>query len=127
MFSEFTPIAHMQCLHDKYTLRTFYFIFPMLASHMLWEADILSAQSFPSLLAVTWVYMRVLSPEFDISKCEMTGQAALCQIKLQGTYSSAIQHCIVVIEWLWAGEKLESYFGNKPLEPPPTHPVSQYL
>jgi hypothetical protein len=33
----------------------------------------------------------------------MTVQAALCQIKLQGTHSSAIQHCIAVLVWLLAG------------------------
>jgi len=47
--------------------------------------------------------MRALSPKFDVSKWhETTVQAALCQIKLQGTYSSAIQHCMAVLEWFLA-------------------------
>jgi hypothetical protein len=47
--------------------------------------------------------MRALSLEFDVSEWhEMTVQAALCQIKLQGTHSSAIQHCMAVLEWFWA-------------------------
>jgi hypothetical protein len=31
----------------------------------------------------------------------MTVQAALCQIKLQGTHSSAIKQCMAVLEWLF--------------------------
>ena len=40
----------------------------LMASHTLWEDDILSSQSFPRLLAVTWVYMGVLSSKFNVSK-----------------------------------------------------------
>ena len=53
----------------------------------------------------------------------MTAQAVLCQIKPEITYSSAIQHHMAVLEWFWAGRKLESYFGNKlpgPFPPLPT-------
>ena len=55
----------------------------------------------------------------------------LCQIKPQRTYSSAIQHRIMVhmavLEWFWAGGKLESYFGNKPPGSPlPTLCLSIY-
>ena len=57
----------------------------------------------------------------------MTVQEALCQIKLQGTYSSAMQHCMSFIEWFWGREKLESYFGNKPPRPPPPPPPTLCL
>ena len=69
MFSEFVLIAAYVAYAWQMQIKNFfYFSDGLMASHMLWEDDILSSQSFPSLLAVTWVYMRVLSPKFDVSK-----------------------------------------------------------
>ena len=62
MFSEFALIAAYVAYAWQMQIKNFFYSFDgLMASHMLWEDDILSSQSFPSLLAVTWVYMSAVS------------------------------------------------------------------
>ena len=91
-----------------------------MASCTIWE---MSLQNFPSLLAVTWVYMRAQSAKSDVSSgnCGMKQlyKAALCQIKLQETYSGVIQHCMCSwVVWGKVKRGLDTSFQDPPPPPP---------